>query len=213
MGILAGQFESICRKTNGENIMTQIFLVTFGFLLFPAHEMPGGAGAIEGFLHPLLGLDHLLAMVTVGLLSAQMGGRAIWTVPVSFVSVMALGGLLGIMGIELPAVEYAIAVSVIVLGIALVARARMPELVAMAFVGFFALFHGFAHGAEMPQVTGDSMFLVAYVVGFLTATAGLHVIGALLGYIALRRPPGTLVLRLAGVFVALLGTYILFSLA
>jgi urease accessory protein len=180
-------------------------------LVFPMHEVPTGAGAIEGFLHPLLGLDHLLAMVTVGLLSAQMGGRAIWTVPVAFVSVMALGGLLGIAGIELPLVEYAIAVSVVVLGIALVAKARMPELVAMSFVGFFALFHGFAHGAEMPQVTGDSMFLVAYVVGFLVATAGLHVIGALLGYIALRRPTGSLVLRLSGVFVAILGAYILFS--
>jgi urease accessory protein len=190
-----------------------IFQIMLGMLLFPMHEVPSGAGAIEGFLHPLLGLDHLLAMVTVGLLSAQMGGRAIWTVPVSFVSVMALGGLLGILGIQLPVVEYAIAASVIVLGIALIAKARMPELVAMSFVGFFALFHGFAHGAEMPQVTGDSMFLVAYVVGFLVATAGLHVIGALLGYIALRRPTGAMVLRLAGVFVALLGAYILFSIA
>lgn len=171
----------------------------------PYHEIPSGSGAIEGFLHPLLGMDHLLAMVTVGMLSAQLGGRAIWTVPATFVGVMAVGGILGIAGLELPVVEYGIALSVIVLGVALLAKRRIPEAIAMLFVGFFALFHGFAHGKEIPTVVDDGMFTVAYVIGFLVATAGLHVIGALLGYMALRSDRGNLLLRLAGVGVAAAG--------
>ena len=171
----------------------------------PAHPIPCGSGASEGFLHPLLGIDHLLAMVTVGLLSAQLGGRAIWTVPLTFVSVMALGGLAGVAGIPLPLVEYGIALSVLVLGIALFARRRVPEAIAMLFVGLFALFHGHAHGAEIPNAVGDGMFLAAYIIGFLTATAGLHVIGALLGYIALRSNRGAVILRVAGAAVAVIG--------
>jgi urease accessory protein len=185
-------------------------------MLFPAlsvflHTGTGTSGAIEGFLHPLLGTDHLLAMLTVGLLSAQLGGRAIWTVPVTFVSVMALGGLAGIFGLQLPFVEYGIAFSVIVLGIALLARRRAPEAVAMLFVGFFAMFHGHAHGAEIPKATGGSMFILAYVLGFLTATAGLHVIGAILGYIALRTERGANVLRVSGIVIAALGVFILIN--
>jgi urease accessory protein len=172
------------------------------------HPIPGGSGAIEGFLHPLLGIDHLLAMVTVGLLSAQMGGRAIWTVPLTFVSVMALGGLLGILGVPLPLVEYGIALSVLILGVALFAKRRIPEALAMVAVGVFAIFHGHAHGAEIPKASGETMFFLAYVIGFLTATAGLHVIGALLGYIALRGNRGSMLLRLTGVFVAVAGAYL-----
>jgi urease accessory protein len=177
-----------------------------------AHTLPNNSGAIEGFLHPLLGIDHLLAMVTVGMLSAQLGGRAIWTVPVTFVSVMALGGLVGILGIQLPLVEYGIALSVIILGISLLARKRIPEAVAMLFVGLFAMFHGHAHGAELPEASGETMFIAAYVIGFLTATAGLHVIGALLGYIALRTDRGTRLLRIAGIAIAAIGVLILVNL-
>jgi urease accessory protein len=169
------------------------------------HEVPGGSGAIEGFLHPLLGLDHLLAMVTVGLLSAQLGGRAIWTVPVTFVGVMAIGGVLGLTGIDIAIVEYGIAASVVVLGIALLAKRQIPEGVAMIFVGIFAAFHGFAHGKEIPQAIDDGLFVMAYVIGFLVATAGLHVIGALVGYIALRSTRGALLLRLSGLAVAVAG--------
>jgi urease accessory protein len=172
------------------------------------HPIPGNSGAVEGFLHPLLGLDHLLAMVTVGLLSAQLGGRAIWTVPLSFVVVMAMGGLAGIVGVPLPLVEYGIAFSVIALGVVLFAKRRIPEAAAVIAVGFFALFHGHAHGAELPSAAGDTLFAAAYVLGFLTATAGLHVIGALLGYMALRSMRGALVLRLAGLSIALMGVVI-----
>ena len=166
-----------------------------------------GSGAIEGFLHPLLGIDHLLAMLTVGLLSAQLGGRAIWTVPATFVAMMAVGGVLGLIGVEIPLVEQGIAASVILLGIALLSKASIPEWAAMIAVGIFAIFHGHAHGAELPAVE-TALIAVAYVVGFLVSTAGLHVIGALIGYILLRRERSALILRGAGLAIALTGIYI-----
>jgi urease accessory protein len=179
------------------------------WIVFLGHTSPG-SGAIDGFLHPLLGLDHLLAMLTVGLLSAQLGGRAIWTVPLTFVSVMAIGGILGLAGLQLPLVEYGIASSVIVLGIALLSKASIPEWAAMIGVGIFAVFHGHAHGAELPAV--DSVIIaIAYVVGFLVATAGLHVIGALIGYILLRNERSAMILRASGMLIAVTGVFILLN--
>lgn len=177
--------------------------VSLGFFIL-LHTGPSG-GALAGFLHPLLGLDHLLAMVSVGLLSAQMGGRAIWTVPAAFVSVMVGGGILGMAGVELPLVEYGIAASVLVLGVALAAKQALPEVMAMAFVGLFALFHGHAHGTELPSTAAGVIFVLSYVIGFVTATAGLHVIGALLGMMAVRSKRGNMVLRVAGVLIAVMG--------
>ncbi len=173
------------------------------------HIAPGGGTAVEGFLHPFLGMDHMLAMLTVGLLSAQMGGRAIWTVPVTFVLAMGFGGVIGFYGVPVPMVEYGIAGSVIILGAALLAKTRLPVTIVMVFVGFFGLFHGHAHGAELPRISEDPLYLIAYVLGFMTATAGLHIIGALLGYIALRRPRGPIILRLSGAFIAIAGLFIL----
>ena len=176
------------------------------------HIAPTGGTAIEGFLHPLLGLDHLLAMLTVGLLSAQMGGRAIWTVPTTFVAVMAGGGILGFYGVHIPYVEYGIAASVIILGVALLAKQQLPVVLVIAFVGLFGLFHGHAHGAELPRLSDDFFYLAAYVLGFMTATAGLHVIGALIGYIALRRKAGAMILRLSGGLIAVVGVFLIASL-
>lgn len=184
------------------------FLLNLPIILL--HTNPG-SGAIDGFLHPLLGLDHLLAMFTVGLLSAQLGGRAIWTVPVTFVSVMAVGGLLGLVGVELPFVEIGIALSVIILGIALLSKARIPELVAMIFVGIFAIFHGHAHGAELPEVE-TAVIAIAYVFGFLVSTAGIHIIGALIGYILLRNKRSAVILRGSGLVIAIFGVIILMGL-
>lgn len=177
-------------------------------LSVPAHELEGGSSAIAGFLHPLLGLDHLLAMVTVGLLSAQIGGRAIWLVPVTFVVTMAFGGILGYFGLPLPLVELGITGSVIILGLALLANQKIPLWIAMVFVAIFAMFHGHAHGAELPAVEGDTLYILAYVLGFMTATAGLHVIGALVGYIALRNNRGAMTLRLSGMLIAMVGVYL-----
>lgn len=183
-----------------------IFMAVF---LIPIAHTGYDSGIYAGLLHPLLGIDHLLAMVTVGLLSAQLGGRAIWTVPAAFVSVMAVGGLFGLTGIGIPFVEYGIAFSVVALGIALAARRQMPLLLAMAFVGVFAIFHGHAHGTELPSVSDTVLAITAYVFGFLVATAGLHLIGALIGQIAVGNPRGANILRLSGVAIAIMGVFII----
>lgn len=177
------------------------------FVSFLAHVNPG-SGAVDGFLHPILGTDHLLAMVTVGLLSAAIGGRAIWTVPVAFLSAMLIGGILGLVGVELPFVEIGISVSVLILGVLVFMRAALPEWIAMLTVGAFGLFHGHAHGAELPEIS-DVTIIIAYVVGFLVSTAGLHVIGALIGYMALRNNRGKVLLRVVGVVVAIFGIFFL----
>ncbi|MCC0807116.1 HupE/UreJ family protein [Methylobacterium sp. W2] len=143
-----------------------------------AHTGQGDAsGLTHGFLHPLTGLDHMLAMVAVGLLAAQVGGRAILLVPLSFIGMMVLGGALGAAGVALPHVETAIALSVAVLGAAVALRLTMPVAAAMALVGIFAVFHGHAHGSEMPEAASG----LAYGAGFVAATALLHAAGLALG--------------------------------
>lgn len=155
-------------------------------LAVPFHEY-GGGGILSGFLHPFLGLDHLLAMVAVGMLSTQIGGRAIWTVPATFVSVMAIGGALGIVGVAVPGVEYFITGSVIALGAAILTGGRMSTLLAIGVVALFGLVHGNAHGTELPAATNTLSLTIAYVSGFLIATTSLHLIGVFLGMIAERR--------------------------
>jgi urease accessory protein len=135
------------------------------------------AGFAHGFVHPVTGLDHVLAMVSVGLFAANLGGRALWAVPLTFVSVMAVGGALGVAGIGVPFVEAGIAISVIVLGLAVALRWQWPVAGAMALVGLFAIFHGHAHGAEMPVDASG----LEYGLGFMLATALLHVAGIGLG--------------------------------
>ena len=160
---------------------------------------------IGGLSHPVLGLDHFLAMVSVGILSAQIGGRAIWTIPATFVAVMAFGGVLGYVDIGLSAIEAGIAISVLALGIAIAADRKLPISIAMTAVGFFAIFHGYAHGAEMPTVANS----VTYAAGFLTGTAALHLLGVLIGDIARRNTHGNTILRLAGGAIAGTGTFFL----
>lgn len=131
-------------------------------------------GFSYGFMHPIGGIDHVLAMVAVGIFAATLGGRALWAVPASFVVLMALGGALGMMGVSIPFVEIGIAASVIVLGSAVALRWNNWPLGAyMAMVGFFAVFHGFAHGAEMPAGASGA----TYAAGFMLATALLHMVG------------------------------------
>ena len=127
------------------------------------------SGFVHGFMHPLSGLDHQLAMILVGLFAYRIGGRALWLVPLTFVSVMALGGFLGVMAVPIPFVEVGIAVSVVVLGAIVAIGVRAPLAVAIGAVGLFAIFHGHAHGSEMPlDVSG-----LEYGVGFMLATAML----------------------------------------
>ncbi len=166
-----------------------------------------GHGFVHGFAHPLAGLDHVLAMVTVGLFAWQLGWRAVWLVPLSFVLAMAVGGALGMTGIPLPFVEFAIAASVIVLGAIVAAGARAPVALAMGLVGVFAIFHGHAHGTEMPLDTLGAV----YAAGFVLATALLHASGLALGALIGRfgHAYGRLGYRLSGGFVAAAGAVIL----
>ena len=165
----------------------------------------GGAthGFMHGFMHPVTGLDHVMAMVTVGILAWQMGGRALWAVPASFVALMALGTAAGVMGVDMPFVELGIALSVVVLGAAVALDIRAPLALAMGLVGFFALFHGHAHGAEMPENAGG----LAYGAGFMLATAALHLtgigIGLVLGRVA--QMQGRAWTRATGAVICLVG--------
>ena len=172
----------------------------------------GGGGILSGFLHPLLGLDHLLAMLAVGILSAEIGGRALWTVPATFVGVMAIGAFAGIFGVALPFVEYGITFSVLLLGLAIVFGTRIPEWAALIAVAFFALFHGNAHGTEIPNITNTLVLLIAYILGFLIATAGLHVIGALIGILASRSKAGPTLMRVGGLVIAGIGVFLIINL-
>jgi len=166
-----------------------------------AHTTVGSvSGMAAGFAHPLGGLDHVMAMVAVGILAAQQGGRALWLVPAAFVAMMMVGGALGVAGVELPYVALGIAGSVIVLGMVIAVGRRMPVALAMALAGAFAVFHGHAHGTEMPLNTGG----LAYGAGFVLATASLHLAGIGLGLGAARRAR-PLALRFGGGVLALAG--------
>jgi urease accessory protein len=168
----------------------------------PGH-LQAHAGFASGFAHPLGGLDHLLAMTVVGLWAAQLGGRAIWAVPLSFLGVMALGAALALNGIVPPVIEAGIASSLLLLGLLVAWAGRLPTIAAMALTGLFALFHGAAHGGELPAIANP----VWYAVGFLSATALLHAAGIALGLVAQRRAPN--LARIAGAATALAGVALL----
>lgn len=165
-----------------------------------------GAGLLSGLRHPVSGLDHILAMIAVGLWGAQLGRPALWILPVTFPMVMAFGGMAGLMGLALPGIEIGIAVSAIILGVLVGWEARPPLGVAVVVVGVFAIFHGHAHGAELPA--GADALL--YSIGFVVATGCLHATGIGLGLIH-RWPAGKLALRAAGVAVALAGVCFLWQ--
>ena len=136
-----------------------------------------GAGFAAGVAHPFIGLDHLLAMLAVGVWAAQLGGHALWRVPLAFMTMMALGSALALGGLPLPGIEAGIAGSVLMLGLLIAAAARLPLATSMLLVGVFALFHGHAHGQELPQTAS----VLLYSLGFLLATGLLHAAGAGLG--------------------------------
>jgi urease accessory protein len=173
-----------------------------------AHTGTGAdLGVLRGFLHPLTGLDHILAMVAVGVFAAQLCRRSIWAVPAAFVVAMAAGAPLGYFGMPLPMVEQGIALSVIVMGLAVASGVKMPVGFAMALVAVFAVFHGHAHGAEG---AGAGSFL-GYAAGFVVATSLLHAVGVVLGLMLERLGSGLALnsRRLAGATGALAGAAIL----
>jgi urease accessory protein len=165
-----------------------------------SHTGSSAGGFVGGFAHPLFGADHVVAMVAVGLWGAFLGAPAIWLLPIVFPLVMAFGGVIGILGIPLPGVETAIALSAVVLGTMVALAARPPLWVAAVLVGAFAIFHGHAHGAELPPGAD----IVAYSVGFVVATGLLHLTGIAVGLLA-RWRAGRIAVRTAGGAIALAG--------
>jgi urease accessory protein len=172
-----------------------------------AHVEQGQAvGFVTGLEHPWSGLDHVLAMIAVGIWGAQLGNPALWILPVTFPMVMSLGAMMGLLGIPLPGIEIGIAVSAILLGTMILGEVCPNLLVAAVLVGFFAIFHGHAHGTELPP--GQSGLL--YSMGFVIATGCLHGIGIALGLVN-RWPAGKLALRGTGAFIAAMGVFFLWQ--
>ncbi len=166
-----------------------------------AHVQKGEAvGLLSGLVHPISGLDHVLAMISVGLWGAQLGAPAVWLLPVTFPMMMAIGGFLGLVGIPLPGTELGVALSALLLGLMVATEAKPPLLLAAILVGVFAICHGHAHGTELPPGADG----LAYSLGFVIATGGLHGVGILIG-LAHRWAPGRVVVRAAGGFVAIAG--------
>jgi len=193
-----------------------------------AHTFIGMIGFYDGLSHPVLGMDHFLAMVSVGIISAQIGGRAIWTVPSTFVGVMIIGGIFGITaeiskGLDdqvitlsevdsikyfadyiYKIIEFGIILSVILLGLAIAIEKKLSVGIAMIFVGLFGLCHGAAHGLEMPWAANPLLFAS----GFSTGTATLHLFGVGIGSFFTQSKIFSLILRIIGIACALYGCYL-----
>lgn len=179
--------------------------------LFPtfasAHIEQGQAtGFFTGIEHPWSGLDHILAMIAVGLWGAQLGNPAMWVLPITFPMVMSIGAMMGLLGIPVPGIEIGIAVSAILLGAMVLMEVRPKLVIATTLVGFFAIFHGHAHGTELPA--GQSGLL--YSMGFVFGTGCLHGVGILIGLVH-RYPFGKLALRACGAFIATMGVFFLWQ--
>ena len=186
-----------------------IFLTSL--LIFPlptlAHDIMGKIGFYDGLSHPVLGLDHLLAMISVGIISAQIGGKAIRTVPSIFVILMTIGCLFGFSLIfeEFYFVEIGIVFSVILLGIGISIENKIPTKLTLIFVATYGLFHGIAHGLEVPAAANPILF----VLGFITGTTTLHLLGVLIGHLSIKNNMSLILLRLTGVSFAIYGIYLL----
>lgn len=179
-------------------------------ILFPAepalaHAQEGVAGGfLSGFSHPLTGPDHLIAMVAVGLWGAQLGRPLIWVLPITFPLVMAFGALLGLLGVPMPFVAWGVPISAIVLGLMVALHVRPPVWLAAVLVAVFAIFHGHAHGGEVPDAANP----LAYGVGFVLSTGLLHLGGIVIG-LAIATPLGARAVQACGVIIAILGGYFL----
>jgi urease accessory protein len=196
------------QRTDSTRRRQAAWLVAAAATLLPdialAHEGGVVGGFLSGVSHPIFGLDHLVAMIAVGLWGAFLGQPAIWLLPVVFPVVMAVGGLSGIAGVPIPGVEAGIALSALALGAMVALALRPPLWVAAVLVGVFAIFHGHAHGTELPQAANP----LAYGVGFVVATGLLHLSGIALGLLA-RWPAGLRAVRVGGGVIVCAGIYFL----
>jgi len=210
--------------------MKLISYLTF-LLLFPsvsqAHTFTGMVGFYDGISHPVLGADHFLAMISVGIVSVQIGGRAVWTVPATFVLIMLVGGIIS-MFVELNQIlnsdainlsdinqkyniadflniiiEFGILISVIILGLSIAIEKKLPVFLTIIFVGIFGFFHGSAHGLEIPWAASPALFAL----GFATGTATLHLFGVMIGYFLMQTRVTLMILRLSGLSFACFGIY------
>lgn len=188
-------------------LLPLLVLLAFPSLCF-AHAKDDSDGFMAGLLHPVFGFDHLLAMVSVGVVSAQLGGANIWRVPAAFVTAMVFGGLMGIFQFPLPLRELGIAASVILLGVAIIhVNAKTSPLIPFAFVLFFGICHGHAHGTEMPGSASPAF----YTLGFLVSTSLLHLLGVGIGELSIRREKLVSGLRYVGAAMAGVGLTFLLS--
>lgn len=182
-------------------VLTIALAVLAGAFPVAAHEISGVAeGFGSGFMHPLKGPDHMAAMVAVGLWGAFLGVLALWLLPVIFPLVMAWGGILGILGVPIPYVEIGIALSAVALGLAVALALRPPIWAAGVLIAIFAIFHGYAHGVELPEATNA----IGYSAGFVVATGFLHLLGIGFGFL-LSFSFGEWMIRGGGVLIALVG--------
>ncbi|PSW04204.1 HupE/UreJ family protein [Photobacterium lipolyticum] len=172
-----------------------------------AHSGHLATTSLSGFLHPFTGGDHIAAMVAVGLWAAVMGGKALWHLPLAFVAAMLAGAVFAVVNIQLPAVEFGIALSVVVMGLVLAVDIRPGHKFASVLVMVFALFHGHAHGLEMPVASSTAI----YFTGFLAATLALHVSGMALGQLVIKARLGQWAFKMTGAIMALFGGMLLLN--
>ncbi|MBI3754719.1 MAG: HupE/UreJ family protein [Deltaproteobacteria bacterium] len=195
------------KKIFKQNLSLAIFTIIFMPSLVYAHTGVGDTtGFTYGLSHPISGIDHILAMVAVGIWAAQTGGRAVWSVPITFVSIMILGSILGMFGVAVPFIEQGIVMSVLILGVLISAAVSLPLALSMTIVGLFAIFHGHAHGTEASiEASG-----LNYIAGFALSTALLHLsgIGVSILFKRLDRPQ---LLRYAGSVITIGGIYLIFA--
>lgn len=192
---------------NRDNFIRSLMTVMLIVAMQPlgAHTTGGALGGLgSGLGHPFIGGDHLLAMLAVGIWAYQLGGSAMWKIPLVFVLTLLVGANVGLAGISLPYVEPMIAASVMVFGLLLVIKSRLMPGLAGLLVALFALFHGYAHGIEMPMAASP----LAYITGFGLATIGLHALGVMLGYV-IQLTAQTTLLRISGFGLAGAGLLLL----
>lgn len=193
---------------NKSVLLRSVPAIATGMLLPPLAYAHVGIGETSSFLHglahPADGLDHACAMLAVGLWAAQMGGRSMWAVPLTFVGVMVLGGALPVLGIRLPFVEQGIVLSILLLGVLIAASIRLPLWLGSGMVGLFALWHGHAHGAEMPAWASG----MPYALGFMLSTMSLHIAGIAFGLGMQWHRTRNQLMRLAGSGITLCGAYL-----